>query len=473
MLDTLSPTLEQLKVLELLSTTSRNVMVNSFAGTGKTTMLEMIEGTIDEPLLCLAFNKAIAEEMAKRFKEGTEVRTFNSLGHRIWARSCVKNITFTPKKAQNLLAQIIKALPKKSQQSEAWDEYFDIMEACNLARALGYVPEGVFPNAIRLCDWEAVAARCNQTPTETTFRLTNALLTACIRASYEGNIDFSDQIYMPALFGGAFPKFPFVMVDETQDLSPTNHQMLNKLVKGRLASVGDPYQSIYQFRGAEMDGMARSAVHFNMLQTDLSISFRCPEAIVRNVHWRVPTFKWLNVGGEVKRLDEMEIAAFPDECAILCRNNAPLFKLAFRLIGEGRAVSVAGNDMGPRLLGVMKKLGDTGMRKAQVLSKIDNWLMEKLNKDNKTAIDMAEAMKIFAGYGSTLGEAIAYAEHLFNQQGTIVLLTGHKAKGLEFDTVFHLDNFLIRQGEQEDNLRYVIDTRARKALFYINSQAII
>jgi hypothetical protein len=67
------------------------------------------------------------------------------------------------------------------------------------------------------------------------------VLTDSIRLAYEGQIDFDDQIYMPTLFGGTFPRFPLVMVDEAQDLSPLNHAMLEKLVTSRLIAVGDPY----------------------------------------------------------------------------------------------------------------------------------------------------------------------------------------------------------------------------------------
>jgi hypothetical protein len=48
--------------------------------------------------------------------------------------------------------------------------------------------------------------------------LIDSVLTDSIRLAYEGQIDFDDQIYMPTLFGGTFPRFPLVMVDEAQDL---------------------------------------------------------------------------------------------------------------------------------------------------------------------------------------------------------------------------------------------------------------
>jgi len=81
-------------------------------------------------------------------------------------------------------------------------------------------------------------------------------------------------------------------------------------------------------------------------------------------------------------------------------------------------------------------------------------------------------MRIFADSSRTLSDAIARAEFVLRQDGPITLITGHKAKGLEWDTVYHLDPWLINSGEQEDNLKYVIQTRAKEAYFEIDSKAI-
>ena len=141
-------------------------------------------------------------------------------------------------------------------------------------------------------------------------------------------------------------------------------------------------------------------------------------------------------------------------------------------LNAGRSVSVSGSDIGPKLLGIMKKLGPETMPKASVLSAIDDWLAEKLAKESKTAHDLAACMKVFAEHGATLSQAMSYAEHLFKQSGSVRLMTGHKAKGLEFDTVYHLDPWLCRDDEQDLNLRYVITTRARERLYEIDSEAI-
>lgn len=122
----------------------------------------------------------------------------------------------------------------------------------------------------------------------------------------------------------------------------------------------------------------------------------------------------------------------------------------------------------------MSKLGPDSSSRSVVLGLIEGWKEGKLaaSQSPRTIEDMAECMKVFASFGTTLGQATAYAEHLFKQQGSIKLMTGHKSKGLEFDVVYHLNPWLLGDDEQELNLRYVIQTRAAQAYYEIDSSAI-
>lgn len=462
------PTPEQEHILKLLKESTANLLINALAGSGKTSTLELIQAKAKPPVLCLAFNKRIAVEMEKRFLSTTTVRTLNGLGHRIWSATCAGRVSLNPKKSQDILREKIKGLDRPSQR-EAYDSFWDIISAVGMAKSLGYVPEGIFPNAKRLCTPIEFFASLDQEPSELEMELIDEVLAASIKAAYAGAIDYNDQVYMPALFGGTYPRFPLVLIDEAQDLSPVNHQMLSHLSKSRIIAVGDPFQSIYGFRGAVQNGMSKLKVGFEMTEADLSVSFRCPETIVRNVHWRVPHMSWSKPGGRVAQLLNPTPDSFVDRGAIICRNNAPLFACALRLLGAGRSVSVSGSDIGPRIIGMMKKLGDEHMSKAQLLGAIDSWLEEKLAKESKSAPDLAECMRVFANQGENLGQAIAYAEHLFAQEGSIQLLTGHKAKGLEWNTVYHLDPWLIGAHEQELNLYYVIATRAMETYYEVES----
>lgn len=469
--DPMKPTDEQSHILNLLHTTKSNILIKALAGTGKTSTLELIESASSGPILCLAFNKKIAEEMAKRFKTTTTVRTFNSLGHRIWQKAQSKNLTLDPKKTQNLLKEHINGL-KKTDRVEVYEAYWEIVHGVGLAKSIGYVPESWTGSAKRLLDRNEFFASLDEKPTELVRNTIDEILLASIRASYAGLIDFNDQIYMPALFGGTFPRFPLVLVDERQDLSPTNHVMLEKLRGSRIIAVGDQYQSIYGFRGADESALDSHRKAFRPIECDLTVSFRCPQQIVENVHWRVPHFKWNRTGGIVDRLSKLELNSVGDSTAIICRNNAPLFRLGFKLLSNGISISVIGSDIGPKVVGIMGKLGGADMSRSETLSAIEVWREEHLARESASANDLADCMKVFADHGETLSQAISYAEHLFKQRGLIRLLTGHKAKGLEWDTVYHLDPWLIGESEQELNLKYVIGTRAKEALYEIDSKDI-
>jgi superfamily I DNA/RNA helicase len=466
-------TSEQIAILDEVRASTTNLMLNAYAGCGKTSTLEMIDKAAKQkPALYLVFNKRNADEATERMLSTTTVRTFNSLGHRIWGQAIGKNLKLDSQKTYKLFKELADEV-KGEAAREVWNSYEGVKQGIELGKAIGYVPDGIYPNASRLATRNALHAKLDEEPDDLTSDLIDALLRRSITAAYNGEIDFNDQVYMSALFGGTYPKFPLTLVDEYQDLSPVNHEMIRKLVGDRrLIGVGDPHQNIYGFRGAKAGGMVEAVTKFKMTEMDLSISFRCPSAIVRNAQWHVPQFKWFREGGSVEHLGIIASDQIPDSSVFICRLNAPLFALAMRLIGSGRGVSIVGSDIGPRLIKTMTKLGDSSMSSAAVLTAIDEWLEIKLAKESKTAEDTAACMRVFAGHGSDLGQAIRYAEHLFAQRGSIQLMTGHKSKGLEFPNVYHLDPALIRDSVQERNIRYVIQTRSSDRYSEISSSDI-
>lgn len=467
------PTSEQVHIMDLARSTNDNLMLNALAGCGKTTTLELIEGVVKaKPLLYLCFNRRNAKEAEERMASTTSVRTFNGLGHRIWTSAIGKRPVPDSNKSRDILRAMINAAPK-SVHGPMWDVFWDVIAGVAMAKALGYVPEGIYPNAKRLLTQGAFHAHLDERPDDLISDLIDAVLKTSIKQAYEGAIDFNDQVYMPTLFGGAFPRFPLIKVDEYQDLNPINHAMLDKLAKYRIIGVGDPWQNIYGFRGAKQYGMEEAKQKFKMTECDLSVSFRCPSEIVKHVHWRVPHFKWSKEGGHVECPDRFDSGSIPDNAAIICRNNAPLFRMALLLLSHKRSVNVAGSDVGPKVVGIMRKLGNEEMSQASVLSAVEDWRAEKLSKESASAHDIADCMKVFAGFGKTLGQALNYADHLFKQRGSIQLLTGHKSKGLEWDYVLHLDPWLCGESAQDQNLRYVISTRSRNALIEVDFNQIV
>ncbi|MGH8916053.1 MAG: ATP-dependent helicase, partial [Acidimicrobiia bacterium] len=79
--------------------------------------------------------------------------------------------------------------------------------------------------------------------------------------------------------------FRYVVVDEYQDTSPAQAEIarLLALPGGNLTVAGDPYQSIYSFRGAELRNIARFSIdHPDTLRIVLGRSLRVPPQILES-----------------------------------------------------------------------------------------------------------------------------------------------------------------------------------------------
>lgn len=473
----MTPTPEQEAIIQAARTTSDNLLVNALAGSAKTTTLEMVCKAIASiPILSLAFNKRIADEMKKRFPPHVEARTMNSLGHSVWSRAIAKRLTLDTSKSYTILKGVIDDLPKQ-RQGEARGALGDTLNYIRRAKRDGYVPSR----------WRSIGKpiysdmgtwldTLDDQPEDYQLDLIDRALDRGIEAAYAGGIDFDDQIYMPVIFDGQFPKYPLVCIDEFQDLNELQHEMLAKLYHQRLIGVGDPWQSIYAFRGAMSNGMQAARQRWSMQELQLSVTFRVPKRGVERARFRVPHFKWCDWAedGRIETLPEWSTDDIPDGAAIICRNNAPLFSCALRLLASGRAIKLVGLDIGPNLIRLLRKLEPD-----HIQASIDRWLEAELRrvKRQETAYEKAECLRVLTKGHDSLNSAILHAEALFKADGPIQLLSAHKAKGLEWDTVFHLDPWRIpsrfaKEGteeyEQELNVKYVAETRFKKELFLVN-----
>jgi DNA helicase-2/ATP-dependent DNA helicase PcrA len=477
------PTAEQAAIIAAVRDTSANIMVNALAGTGKTSTIEMVCHAVKNiPILYLAFNKRIVDEAAKRMPSHVECRTQNGLGHRVWAQATGKRLVVDSGKMRQILKNLISELPRKD-QGDAWEDFSDTLKWISKAKRDGYVPEH-WNGSYRpvFATWtEFIDAQDDLLPSRQQTGLVQRALHQSIIAAYEGGIDFDDQIYMPVIFGGPWPKFPLVIVDEVQDQSPLNHEMMKRLVTQRFMGVGDPWQSIYAFRGAVTNGMKALVEHFHCTELPLSLTFRVPRQGVERARGRVPWFEayHANPEGTITTLDEWGPNDIPSSAAIICRNNAPLLNLGFKLLASHRAIKLVGMDIGAGLVRIMRKLGPVNLQGQELEDAIAAWTKNALQsaKNPASVYDRADCLHVLTRGRKHLGEAIIQAESLFKQEGPIQLLSGHKCKGLEWDWVMHLDPWRIpgkyaEEGteawEQELNVRYVIETRFKQTLVIAN-----
>lgn len=106
------------------------------------------------------------------------------------------------------------------------------------------------------------------------------------RLAADGSVDFEDMLVLAADHleaGGADYPYELIMVDEFQDASRARARLVRGLVKDRgrfLLAVGDDWQSINRFAGADLSVMTAFESWFGRgPQLALTMSFRCPQAV--------------------------------------------------------------------------------------------------------------------------------------------------------------------------------------------------
>lgn len=486
-------TSEQEAILLAARTSKDSLLINALAGAAKTSTLVLAAAKLPlVPTFVGAFNKRIADELQKRMPSHIDVRTMNAVGHRVWGAKLGKRLTVETDKGYLILTSLVEKLPV-AERKEVGEMFASLLRGVRAAKSLGYIPPKMKAlSSEQLLSREefidAVANQLDVNPDDYFMDLLDKALSISITQAFDGRIDFDDQIYMSTLFGGQYPKYDIVMVDEAQDLSALNHLSLSKMVGKRLIAVGDPNQAIYGFRGAHTSSMSVLREQFNMTEMNLSVSFRCPRAVVRRQWERVPNMQWPEWAAEgiVEAKAEWSAADIPDGAAIICRNNAPLFSCALRLIRAGRGVKIVGADIGKSLIKTLEGVGgNVNLDKEPLLTAIQAWEdgeTIKAHKARRAGItDKAACLRVFAEAGTNKTEAIAFAKHIFAAEGPITLLTVHKAKGEEYEVVYFLEPRLIpsrwsveaaedgddTQLNQEYNLRYVGETRTKRELYFI------
>ena len=469
-------TAEQTAIIEAACETQENLLISARAGSAKTTTIELIAQALPTTTtLAIAFNKKIADELRLRLPPNCESVTLNALGHRAWKDFIGKHPKVSGGKTYFMLKEELEKLPP-SEAKEVSENFRDLLDAIRTAKSKGYLPSRPHSRCRPLIEDDSFFDLLEVRLTPIERELLNTIVLRSFTEAILGNIDFDDQILCPTIMPASFPSFELVMIDEAQDLSRINQLMLAKIAKrSRLIAVGDEAQAIYGFRGASEQSMPELRRMFDMREMHLTICFRSSQSVIAEAQWRAPDMRHRDGApiGTVLWPDSWSASDLQDGDAIICRNNAPLFHMAVELLRAKRLPELASGDITKGLIATMKKLGKRTDPQGVALEALEKWESQqsKRHKDKKRVEDQAACIRVFLLETETLGDAITFFEDITARKGHIKLSTGHKAKGLEFDRVWFLDQHLLRHEGQDLNLRYVIQTRAREQLAYVTTKS--
>lgn len=314
---------------------------------------------------------------------------------------------------------------------------------------------------------------------------------------FVGVISMTDMMYMPLQLKMPFNKHQWVLTDEAQDSNPIRREMAHRMLAddGRMLWVGDDRQSIYSFAGADSDALAQIGRLFACKIMPMTVTFRCAKAIVRKAQLIVSDYKAANDNpeGETSVMTDTDFAKLDlvtsrpggTGDAIICRNTKPLISLAYKLIARGIPCHVEGREIGKNLISLLDRYPHLKTLPAltdKLVEYRDREVGKLLSNNHEAQADALEdkvetVLALIAGMpkGSKVADLTIKINGLFadtpdgEPMKTVTLVSGHKSKGLEFTRVFAWGNQkfipskyakMSHQLEQEENLEYIIITRA-------------
>lgn len=475
------PSKYQQDIYDRFRSTTDNIVVGAVAGSGKTTVLKNLVKLTRGKSLFLAFNNSIVNELRERIDHPlVEISTLHSLGcksiYRRWGKvKVVKGKTYS------LIMKLSNIQQWEVDKEDRNRMFFVIEKMVDLYRLTLCTS---IEEVCGVCDKLGIGWKREDLP------YLQKVLEALNKINKRPKeIDFTDMIYLPATDPNyELPKVHNVFVDECQDLNKCQHALVDRLTKNaRFVAVGDRYQAIYGFAGADTNSFSLFTQRPRTTEMPLSVCYRCPSRVIdqaNKVYDILEMPEGVALGGV--QANGHYIDAEPGDM-IICRNLRPLIQAYFELLHCEKKCYIKGKDIGENLIRILKpykKLAIEDLDEAldEELKELSDELRSRgIQKPQKhpsyqNLIEKIFAIRILAvGYDS-VAEVINTIERIFKDEETeaIVLSTIHKAKGLEADNVYLLNRHLIpsqfavteEQLKQERNLLYVATTRAKKTLTY-------
>lgn len=518
---TFAPSAYQAAIFDFIVNGSGDGLVSAVAGSGKTTtLIEAAALLRTTSALFVAFNVHIKDELNARFAaKNVAMRavTVHGFGYR-----AVNRAFGGPGKKLT----VAEGLPgKKDKYPELCDLYVDYTAEPELRVMLDGTNKEIaaqarellrlrakalckLVNMVRLTrtlttDRDAVVALAAQYDIATDseagdrqmFGGVRRMLDEGVKLARRGIIDYTDMIWLPVALSLPVDKYDWIFADECQDLSNCARELLlmARGEGGRYLLVGDPFQAIMGFAGANANSFNQIKIDTNATELPLSVCYRCPRShleiarvFVENIE-DAPRAK----DGRLAALKESAaVQAIGEGALVLCRMTAPLVKLCIELIKGGKPARVRGRDIAKMLIELAKTIGKGmdlyGTTFGEELGKYEQSQIERIGESENSAArieavtDKCSALRAcYEGMrtGSSVADLCAYIDSIFqDKKSSIWLSTVHRAKGLEAADVFLLYPDLLpltRPGQteedmqQEDNIAYVALTRSTDRLSFI------
>lgn len=453
------PTDEQDKVA---SSEAQTLVVNAFAGTGKTsTLVEYARRRPNQRLIYIAFNKSVKEEAKTKFPRNVRCVTSHGLAY------ATHGVQYKSKLGNPRAYHFARALS---------------LDTINAGRVLNTITQFIISTDSVIDDRHALLAD----PKAST--QTRSSLVSCAQRGWQMMQDTSNRD-VPMSHDGYFKLYQMtrpridadsILFDEAQDANPITLELVANQSSNKVF-VGDQYQTIYGFRGA-VNALSSIPADERLL---LSSSFRFGSGVADLATALLHDWRGCKtaVNGNGQHPTVFKVDQGKPH-AVISRGNSRLFAEAVMLMQTEIPFGFAGGIEGYRLELILDSY----------------WLFR--NQRNKVRDPLIASFNDFAAmqeYGEELGDAeikalVAVVQMYIHEIPELVacikdvaiskltgqevaLSTAHKAKGLEWMDVVLTDNFtdlkyrrdfktgaIVAPDPEEINILYVAATRAMRGL---------
>ena len=546
----------QQRIFEFVEKGTGNGIIDAVAGAGKTTTLMgcvMHIPNINDVIYC-AFNTSIQKELHKKFHEaGKDVKvcTIHSLGYQMLRAgnkytlrdNKYKDIIKNPDFFETLVPYIDQILGyhnyvsvgelrrmEENRDSLNWEDKNALNEGqqyvhkimnrlldinqkyrCTLEDDNVDCYDRMIRHFSIIPTWECECTNYRNELQCYFLAHQKLLKDGTSMAVSHGIIDYTDQIYLPkALNLSSKKKYGFVFVDECQDLSKAQLYVVKQYLRedGRLLAVGDPYQAIYGFAGADCESFERVKKTFNCQVLGLTDCFRCPQTVIqlaKSIRPDINGFK--TYPGNIYKIKQREVIVNVKKGdLIICRTRRPLLTMALKLIMKDYKVKIHPDELEEFMGNYKSYFTSNELRSILTEENVEHFferirgrnekIIIKENNNADTIIreilikeevaDMEDTLhflksKFFEWQLNTLQSILTRLKNTLSYPGedAIRISTIHRAKGLENDRVFILEfNKLPYKRDveweiiQERNLHYVAVTRPKEELYLCYDQTV-
>ncbi|WP_061149519.1 UvrD-helicase domain-containing protein [Caballeronia arvi] len=465
------PTTEQRAVVEAVIG-GGDLKVKAYAGAGKTSTLRLVAHQLTGKRgAYLAFNKEIADSARRGFPPNVSSRTVHSLAYAGVARSLTARVNLTAEPLHELSARYgVGAIEVPT------------IAGKDVEIAPFEIGRMIVDGLGRFCRSPDTTPRPSHIPVDEKVQqeaadwLRDNLLQSVVRLWHEsidprGRSAILPDVYLK-VWAQQKPRInaDFILFDEAQDSDGVMLSVLGRQRHAQIIYVGDPYQQIYEWRGA-INAMAQ----IDAPERPLTESFRfgptlaaLASRVLALLGEPTPIRGQPGIGSIMVE----DPALSPPVDAILCRKNATaIWQLAAGLeMGHRPAIRMSAGEIVAFADGADQLLAGRRAFRPLAFALFESWNDVQSFARCAAGQDLLPIVQIVDERGTDYLRTLA-RRITPEREADYVISTVHRAKGLEWKRVKVVNDFrfMIADGrltldEDEMRLLYVAVTRAQHVL---------